>query len=302
MRSATSSAGVQALPVWTFTRRPSGSMTAVRRLCVMSMALCRVVLDVDAELRREVADLGRLAGEERPDRRIGAAPRRVRLQHRRRVERRIERHRDQPHVGQRRRARDRLLHRGEVPVHQRTEVGQRAARVDERERHAGGPANAESDGAACRPDRRASRRSPVRPADRMSGASAAARRRVERARVRSSSASTGARPLRRRRASPVTRSPGSLPVQQRAVLHLERHRHAGHEALDVLVLDDHFAALRADGEDLTLQFDTRAGAGGGPPPHAAAARPAAGTQRALAFASTVATFNQAACHPAIRVI
>ena len=42
----------------------------------------------------------------------------------------------------------------------------------------------------------------------------------------------------------VTRSPGALPSSSAAVPHLERHRHAGHEALDVAVLDQDLVARR----------------------------------------------------------
>ena len=45
-----------------------------------------------------------------------------------------------------------------------------------------------------------------------------------------------------------------LALEQRAILHGERHRHAGHEALDVSVLDDDLAPLGTDGQNLTLQL------------------------------------------------
>ena len=57
-------------------------------------------------------------------------------QHGGRVELRIERHRDEPNVGEVGRLADVLLHCRELPVHQRTEVGQRTSRVDERQRDA----------------------------------------------------------------------------------------------------------------------------------------------------------------------
>ena len=42
--------------------------------------------------------------------------------------------------------------------------------------------------------------------------------------------------------------------EERAVLHREGHRHPGHEALDVLVLDGHLPALGSNGQDLACQF------------------------------------------------
>src|SRR4029079_15285707 len=45
-----------------------------------------------------------------------------------------------------------------------------------------------------------------------------------------------------------------LALEQPVVLHLERHRHPGHVAFDVLMLDDHFTAFGTHGEDLTLRL------------------------------------------------
>ena len=52
-----SSAGVHMLPGRIFTSVPSASMTAVRRLCVMSGGTLVARLGGDAELRREAFDV-----------------------------------------------------------------------------------------------------------------------------------------------------------------------------------------------------------------------------------------------------
>jgi hypothetical protein len=52
----------------------------------------------------------------------------------------------------------------------------------------------------------------------------------------------------------VTEIARLLAFQQIRILHRKGHRHARHEALDVLVLDDNFVVLGADGQNLAVQF------------------------------------------------
>ena len=44
-----------------------------------------------------------------------------------------------------------------------------------------------------------------------------------------------------------------MPREELRVFHLERHRHAGHEAFDLFVLDGRLLMVVGDGEHLALQ-------------------------------------------------
>ena len=57
-------------------------------------------------------------------------------QHGRRVEFRVERHRHEAHIPKGRRPLNRFLDGNEMPIHQRAEIGQRTAGVDEGHRDA----------------------------------------------------------------------------------------------------------------------------------------------------------------------
>ena len=79
-----------------------------------------------------------LARQKGPVHRIGAERRRMFFEHRRRVGDRIEADAHELDVPQRRLYLELVLNRHEVPVHERTERGYRAARVDERHDQRGG--------------------------------------------------------------------------------------------------------------------------------------------------------------------
>ena len=147
----------------------------------------------------------------------------------------------------------RPLHLAEPPVHQRTELRQGTSDVDEGD-HNGRVA----------PCRNRQRRTVLIGQRGVGHGIARADRRGKRGRGKGGGGveRRGSGLLDRRQPGlvPAHHQPGGhqiarrLPRQQAAVSHFERHRHPGHEALDVAMFDQHFSLVESDGQDLAFQL------------------------------------------------
>ncbi len=198
-----------------------------------------VALDVDGEGAGETGDLGGRAGHELPARRVGPHRLRVGLQHRGRVERRVQCHREQAHVVEVRVGGDDALHLLEPLHHQRAELGYGAAREDERQ---GGDLAAQvarrERRPACVTSARSGRASPLR--TRALDGAAGPRRALATASSRPTTSNAG-REHRvagdlQREAHAITGAHGGDRVTRRE---RERHGHRGHVAGDLLVRHHH---------------------------------------------------------------